>query len=73
MHILLGIVILWAILRVIGKAFRGVRDIVLLLLVIAYSGAHMPTSDGFAHIGESFKAGYARGVAEHDAREREQN
>jgi hypothetical protein len=53
------------------KAFRRVlarmRDIALLCMVIAYSGAHWPTSHGLARISASFKAGYDRGIAQHNA------
>jgi hypothetical protein len=47
------------------RAFRSIRDIVLLCIVIAYSGAHWPTSQGFARVGASFKAGYDRAIVAH--------
>lgn len=55
------------------KAFRRVRDIVLLCMVIAYSGAHMPTSQGFARVGASFKAGYDRAVQSNARENTQQN
>lgn len=70
LYILLGGAILaW----LFKKGLRGIRDIALLCIVIAYSGAHWPTSHGMNRIADSFKAGYARGVIEHDERERQQN
>lgn len=42
------------------RTFRRMRDICLLLTVIIYSGAHMPTSGGLARVAHSFATGYER-------------
>ncbi len=47
------------------KRLRRIRDISLLLAVIIYSGAHMPTMGAFSRISQSFADGYARGYAKH--------
>jgi hypothetical protein len=47
------------------RRIKRIRDITLLLVIIVYSGAHMPTSAGLAHISQSFADGYARGYAKH--------
>jgi hypothetical protein len=60
-----GFLLSWA----FKRGLRGIRDLVLLCMVIAYSGAHWPSSHGLARVGASFKAGYDRGVIEHNARE----
>lgn len=46
------------------KTFRRLRDICLLLTIVIYSGAHMPSTGGLARVGDSFKAGYDRAVKE---------
>lgn len=47
------------------KRIRRLRDLALLLTVIVYSGAHMPTMGGLSRIGQSFKSGYDRAIVEH--------
>jgi hypothetical protein len=68
LYILLGGFLLsWA----FKKGLRGIRDIILLCIVIAYSGAHMPTANGVASVGhtfsQAFNAGYQRGYARQSA------
>jgi hypothetical protein len=45
------------------RRIKRIRDIGLLIAVIIYSGAHMPSSHGLARITKSFADGYARGYA----------
>jgi hypothetical protein len=47
------------------RRIKRIRDIALLLVIIVYSGAHMPTMGGAARISQSFADGYARGYAKH--------
>jgi hypothetical protein len=51
--------------RTFRRAFARMRDIALLCMVIAYSGAHWPSSHGLARVGASFKAGYERAAQAH--------
>jgi hypothetical protein len=54
------------------KRIRRLRDIILLCIVIAYCGAHVPTAHGVSSVGhtfsQAFKAGYQRGYAREQAR-----